>query len=78
MNTTDYPVGADISSAPWNETPGEFKDFEVDIVLVRKEKMRLKVDEEGDLLDGEQSEIIDWAKMVAKNLNCEYIDFEIV
>ena len=40
--------------------------------------MRLKVDEEGDLLDGEQSEIIDWAKMIAKNLNCEYIDFEIV
>ena len=78
MNNTDYPIGSDLSNSPWNEKEDIFQEFEVDIILSRKEKMRLKVDEEGDLLDGEQSEIIDWAKMIAKNLNCEYIDFEIV
>ena len=78
MNTTDYPIGADISSSPWNQKEAEFKHFEVDIILVRKEKMKLKVDEEGNILDGEESEILGWGKMVAKSLNCEYIDYEIL
>jgi hypothetical protein len=76
---SNVPIGAnEDSNAPWNEKEDIFQDFDVDIVLVRREKMKLKVDKDGYLLDGEECEIKDWAKMVARNLNCEFIDYEIV
>jgi hypothetical protein len=76
---SNVPIGAnEDSNAPWNEKEDIFEEFEVNIVLIRKEKMKLKVDEQGFLLDSEEDEIKDWAKMIAKNLNCEYIDYEIL
>lgn len=73
------PIGAnEDSNAPWNEVKPIYKDFIVDIVLCRKEKMKLEVDEDGKVLDSEFQEIIDWAKYRAEALDCEYIDFEIL
>lgn len=76
---SNVPMGAnEDSSAPWNEKEPIYKEFEVDIILVRREKMSLQVDEDGDLLDGEDKEIVDWAKNIAKSLGSELIDYEII
>ena len=45
MNNYDYPLGADTSSAPWNETDKEPKKVKVTISLVLSKTMDIEVDD---------------------------------
>ena len=68
----NIPTGSDNSDSPWNEKRPIYKEFEVDIILVRREKMSLQVDEDGNLLPSEHREIVNWSKYIAESLSCEF------
>lgn len=73
------PLGADYElNAPWNEKEPLQEEFVVDITLSRKFKMKLQVDENGEILDGQEDYIKNWAKYVAESYGSELIDFNIL
>lgn len=76
---TNVPMGANgDSNAPWNEKKPIYKNFDVEIVLIRKERMKLEVDEDGDLLPSEHREIVNWSNYIAESLSCEFENYEIL
>ena len=74
----NIPIGSDNSDSPWNEKKPIYKNFDIEILLIRKERMKLEVDEDGNILPNEHGEIVNWSKYIAESLSCEFENYEIL
>ena len=74
----NIPIGSNNSDSPWNENKAIYKNFDIEIILIRKTKMKIEVDEDGNILPGEHQEIINWCDNIAESLGCEFENYEIL